>query len=76
VRSVPRTKAVSRRLGWLPALSPSADYVLAYRVRRAASGRFGRTSRSSGSVDCNFDDPNSFDKAFRRRYGEARPNFA
>jgi AraC-like DNA-binding protein len=53
-----------------------AEYIFAYRMRRAAS----LLVRSDDAVkqvsrDCGFDDPNYFTKAFRKRYGASPTEF-
>ncbi len=55
---------------------PPAEFVLAERMRRAASLLVsGASSVKTVARDCGFDDPNYFAKAFRRRFGASPTEF-
>ncbi|THD44454.1 MAG: AraC family transcriptional regulator [Bradyrhizobium sp.] len=53
-----------------------AEYIFAYRMRRAASLLVrSEVAVKQVSRDCGFDDPNYFAKAFRKRYGASPTEF-
>src|SRR5208337_2304348 len=55
---------------------PPAEFVLAERMRRAASLLVsGAANVKAVARDCGFDDPNYFAKAFRRRFGASPTEF-
>ena len=70
-----RIKSGARRIKTYEGVPP-AEFVLAERMRRAASLLVGGSSNVKAVArDCGFDDPNYFAKAFRRRFGASPTEF-